>query len=180
MGNGFGKTPESIPVIGSGPAAAKILVNHIDTLFRPAQRVSAFTQSVQLRRRLQLDVPVRALLPGRLEPCRSKNPLATSAFVSTTASRSVLTSVHAFATDPTRGIFILALLVIVIGGSLLLYVWRAPRIGLGGGFEPLSPGRSEQLIGGAFRNRLVPPQRGREDASQNADRERPSDRHDEP
>src|SRR2546422_3693439 len=50
----------------------------------------------------------------------------------------VLTSVHAFATDPKRGIFILALLVAVIGGSLLLYVWRAPRIGLGGGFEPLS------------------------------------------
>ncbi|TMG74771.1 MAG: heme lyase CcmF/NrfE family subunit [Betaproteobacteria bacterium] len=50
----------------------------------------------------------------------------------------VLTSVHAFATDPARGVFILALLVVVIGGSLLLYVWRAPRIGLGGGFEPLS------------------------------------------
>ena len=50
----------------------------------------------------------------------------------------VLTSVHAFATDPARGIFILALLVVVIGGSLLLYVWRAPKIGLGGGFEPLS------------------------------------------
>ncbi|HMH17200.1 MAG TPA: heme lyase CcmF/NrfE family subunit [Burkholderiales bacterium] len=50
----------------------------------------------------------------------------------------VLTSVHAFATDPTRGIFILVLLVVVIGGSLLLYVWRAPRIGLGGGFEPVS------------------------------------------
>src|SRR5204863_8579369 len=50
----------------------------------------------------------------------------------------VLTSVHAFATDPTRGIFVRARLVIVIGGSLLLYVWRAPKIGLGGGFEPLS------------------------------------------
>jgi cytochrome c-type biogenesis protein CcmF len=50
----------------------------------------------------------------------------------------VLTSVHAFATDPTRGIFILVLLVVVIGGSLLLYVWRAPRIGLGGGFELVS------------------------------------------
>jgi len=50
----------------------------------------------------------------------------------------VLTSVHAFATDPARGVFILALLVVVIGGSLLLYVWRAPRIGLGGSFEPLS------------------------------------------
>ncbi len=50
----------------------------------------------------------------------------------------VLTSVHAFAVDPARGVFILALLVLVIGGSLLLYVWRAPRIGLGGEFEPLS------------------------------------------
>src|SRR5713101_4268853 len=50
----------------------------------------------------------------------------------------VLTSVHAFATDPARGIFILVLLIVVIGGSLLLYVWRAPRIGLGGGFEPFS------------------------------------------
>src|SRR6266851_3403143 len=50
----------------------------------------------------------------------------------------VLTSVHAFATDPKRGIFILAILVAFIGGALLLYVWRAPRIGLGGGFEPLS------------------------------------------
>src|SRR3989442_7848028 len=52
MGNGFGKTPESIPVIGSGPAAAKILVNHIDSLFRPAQRVSAFNQGVLPRRGL--------------------------------------------------------------------------------------------------------------------------------
>jgi cytochrome c-type biogenesis protein CcmF len=50
----------------------------------------------------------------------------------------VLTSVHAFATDPARGIFILALLILVIGGSLLLYVWRAPRIGLGGGFDIVS------------------------------------------
>src|SRR6266542_1128922 len=57
----------------------------------------------------------------------------------------VLTSVHAFATDPTRGVFILALLVVVIGGSLLLYVWRAPRIGLGGAFEPLS--RESMLLG---------------------------------
>src|SRR2546423_12743782 len=49
-----------------------------------------------------------------------------------------LTSIHAFATDPTRGIFILALLVIVIGGSLLVYVGRARKVGLGGGLEPLS------------------------------------------
>ena len=50
----------------------------------------------------------------------------------------VLTSVHAFATDPKRGIFILAFLVIVIGGSLLLFAWRAPKIGLGGKFELVS------------------------------------------
>src|SRR4051812_4094758 len=50
----------------------------------------------------------------------------------------VLTSVHAFATDPRRGIFILAFLAIVIGGSLVLFAWRAPRVGLGGSFEPVS------------------------------------------
>lgn len=40
----------------------------------------------------------------------------------------VLTSVHAFATDPGRGVFILIFLVVVIGGSLVLYAWRAPSI----------------------------------------------------
>ncbi len=40
----------------------------------------------------------------------------------------VLTSVHAFATDPSRGVFILAFLGVVIGGALLLYAWRAPGI----------------------------------------------------
>jgi cytochrome c-type biogenesis protein CcmF len=40
----------------------------------------------------------------------------------------VLTSVHAFATDPERGIFILIFLIVVIGGSLLLYSWRASQI----------------------------------------------------
>ena len=50
----------------------------------------------------------------------------------------VLTSVHAFATDPKRGIFILAFLAIVIGGSLALFAWRAPRVGLGGSFELVS------------------------------------------
>ncbi len=40
----------------------------------------------------------------------------------------VLTSVHAFATDPARGVFILAFLCVVIGGSLALYAWRAPQI----------------------------------------------------
>src|SRR3990170_3372178 len=47
----------------------------------------------------------------------------------------VLTSVHAFASDPTRGVFILSLLVLVIGGSLALFAWRAGRVGLGGAFE---------------------------------------------
>src|ERR1044071_4210003 len=50
----------------------------------------------------------------------------------------VLTSVHAFATDPKRGVFILAFLVLVIGGSLALFAWRAPKVGLGGSFEPIS------------------------------------------
>ncbi|MEX0959071.1 MAG: heme lyase CcmF/NrfE family subunit [Burkholderiales bacterium] len=50
----------------------------------------------------------------------------------------VLTSVHAFATDPTRGVFILIFLVIVIGASLALFAWRAPRVGLGGQFDPVS------------------------------------------
>jgi cytochrome c-type biogenesis protein CcmF len=50
----------------------------------------------------------------------------------------VLTSVHAFATDPRRGVFILAFLVIVVGGSLALFAWRAPKVGLGGGFAPVS------------------------------------------
>ncbi len=40
----------------------------------------------------------------------------------------VLTSVHAFATDPARGIFILAFLVVVVGGSLALFAWRAPAL----------------------------------------------------
>jgi cytochrome c-type biogenesis protein CcmF len=50
----------------------------------------------------------------------------------------VLSSVHAFATDPKRGLFILAFLVIAIGGSLMLYAWRAPQVGLGARFSALS------------------------------------------
>jgi len=50
----------------------------------------------------------------------------------------VLTSVHAFATDPKRGVFILGFLVVVIGSSLTLYAWRAPKVGLGGRFALLS------------------------------------------
>ena len=50
----------------------------------------------------------------------------------------VLTSVHAFATDPARGIFILGFLTVVVGGSLLLFAWRAPKVGLGGRFALVS------------------------------------------
>jgi cytochrome c-type biogenesis protein CcmF len=50
----------------------------------------------------------------------------------------VLTSVHSFATDPKRGVFILSFLVVVIGASLLLFAWRAPKIGLGGKFDLIS------------------------------------------
>ena len=44
----------------------------------------------------------------------------------------VLTSVHTFAADPDRGVFILGLLVIVIGGALVLYAIRAPALKVGG------------------------------------------------
>jgi cytochrome c-type biogenesis protein CcmF len=50
----------------------------------------------------------------------------------------VLTSVHAFATDPRRGIFILVLLALVIGSSLMLFAWRAPKVALGGAFALMS------------------------------------------
>jgi len=50
----------------------------------------------------------------------------------------VLTSVHAFATDPRRGVFILAILIAFIGGALSLYAWRAPLLKQGGLFAPIS------------------------------------------
>jgi len=50
----------------------------------------------------------------------------------------VLTSVHAFAVDPTRGTFILWMLILAIGGSLALYAWRAPALQGGGAFAPVS------------------------------------------
>jgi len=50
----------------------------------------------------------------------------------------VLTSVHAFATDPGRGLFVLALLAFAIGGSFTLYAWRAPQLKGGGLFAPIS------------------------------------------
>jgi cytochrome c-type biogenesis protein CcmF len=50
----------------------------------------------------------------------------------------VLTSVHAFANDPMRGVFILAILVLFIGGGLTLFAWRAPLLKQGGLFAPVS------------------------------------------
>lgn len=50
----------------------------------------------------------------------------------------ILNSVHAFANDPARGVFILGLLALVIGGSLLLFAIRAPQLTTGGLFAPVS------------------------------------------
>ncbi|MCC7461422.1 MAG: heme lyase CcmF/NrfE family subunit [Gammaproteobacteria bacterium] len=50
----------------------------------------------------------------------------------------VLVSVHSFAADPARGVFILAFLALTIGGALALYAWRAPTLGSEAGFELLS------------------------------------------
>ena len=50
----------------------------------------------------------------------------------------VLTSVHAFAADPKRGVFILLFLTVVIGGSLALFAWRAPKVSMGGAFGVVS------------------------------------------
>ncbi|MEI6182898.1 MAG: heme lyase CcmF/NrfE family subunit [Polynucleobacter sp.] len=61
----------------------------------------------------------------------------------------VLTSVHAFATDPRRGVFILIFLVLVVGSSLMLYAWRAPKSSLGGKFN-LSSRETFILLGNVF------------------------------
>ena len=50
----------------------------------------------------------------------------------------VLTSVHAFASDPRRGVFVLIFLAVVVGSSLTLFAWRAPRVTLGGRMELVS------------------------------------------
>src|SRR5579872_1877113 len=61
----------------------------------------------------------------------------------------VLTSVHAFASDPRRGVFILLLLSLYTGGALLLFAWRAPQLQGGGLFAPIS------LEGGLLLNNLL-------------------------
>ena len=50
----------------------------------------------------------------------------------------VLTSVHAFAVDPARGVFILAIMGVFIGGAFVLFAWRAPLLSQGGLFAPIS------------------------------------------
>mgnify|MGYP001814582489 FL=1 len=50
----------------------------------------------------------------------------------------VLTSVHAFAVDPERGVFILGIMAVFIGGSFALFAWRAPTLSQGGLFAPIS------------------------------------------
>ena len=50
----------------------------------------------------------------------------------------MLTSVHTFASDPSRGVFILAILTVFIGGALALFAWRAPDMKQGGLFAPIS------------------------------------------
>jgi len=50
----------------------------------------------------------------------------------------VLTSVHTFASDPTRGVFILVILAVFIGGGLALFAWRASLLQQGGIFAPIS------------------------------------------
>ncbi len=50
----------------------------------------------------------------------------------------VLTSVHAFASDPTRGFFIMVLIALAIGGALALFAWRAPTLQGGAAFAPVS------------------------------------------
>ena len=61
----------------------------------------------------------------------------------------VLVSVHAFATDPARGLFILVFLTLVIGAALLLYAWRAPKMKSAAGFE-LAARESFVLFNNAF------------------------------
>ena len=61
----------------------------------------------------------------------------------------VLVSVHAFATDPARGLFILGFLTVVIGGALTLYAWRAPLMKSGAGFE-ITSRESFLLFNNAF------------------------------
>jgi len=62
----------------------------------------------------------------------------------------VLTSVHAFAVDPERGVFILAIMGVFIGGALALFAWRAPLLSQGGLFAPIS--REGSLV---FNNLLL-------------------------
>ena len=50
----------------------------------------------------------------------------------------LITSVHAFANDPTRGLYIMVLIVLAVGGALALFAWRAPNLKGSAAFEPVS------------------------------------------
>ena len=65
-------------------------------------------------------------------------PVALSLLSTFLVRSGVLTSVHAFAQDPARGLFILGFLLAVTGGGLALYAWRAPQLQGGGLFQPVS------------------------------------------
>ena len=64
--------------------------------------------------------------------------LAILAFSLSLVRSGVLTSVHAFAVDPRRGVFVLSIMVFLIGGALALFAWRAPQLKQGGLFAPIS------------------------------------------
>ena len=100
---------------------------------------------------------VAALIEGRVDPAWARwvRPWTLAAWISLTAGMAiltfsmsllgtfivrsgVLTSVHAFAVDPARGLYIIGLLALAIGGSLTLYAVRAPKMEPGGLFTPVS------------------------------------------
>ncbi len=68
----------------------------------------------------------------------------------------MLTSVHAFAVDPTRGVLLLGIMTIAAGGGLALFAWRAPKLTPGGLFAPVS--REGALV---LNNLSWPPRRRR-------------------
>jgi len=61
----------------------------------------------------------------------------------------VLSSVHSFASDPERGVYILAMLILAIGGALALFAWRGPKLEEGASFEPVSK-ESALLLNNVF------------------------------
>ena len=75
---------------------------------------------------------------GLDDPARRSSTFSLSLLGTFLVRSGVLTSVHTFASDPLRGIFILVILVIFIGGGLSIFAWRAPLLKQGGLFAPVS------------------------------------------